>query len=125
MKPSNRRITSRKVLKTRRRLLRRQSTPAESVLWQALRGRRLQGRKFKRQFSVGPYILDFYCVAEKLAVELDGSVHDDPFRQASDAERTVFLEAHGIRTMRFENRLVFEQLPVVLDAITYHFADER
>ena len=62
-------------LKTFRRELRHNLTPAEAALWKMIRGSRLDGRKFRRQHSVGLYILDFYCPAEKLAVELDGQVH--------------------------------------------------
>ena len=107
--------------KSLRRALRRQQTPAERALWQRLRRRQLRGRKFKRQYGIGPYVVDFYCAEEKLAVELDGAVHDDLLRRAYDEERTHFLEAQGVRVVRFENRLVWERLDVVPEAIAWHF----
>lgn len=71
---------------------------------------------------MGPYILDFYCPAERLAVELDGAVHDDPAQRTHDAERDRALAALGIRVVRFENRTVLETPEAVLDAIVAHFA---
>ena len=58
--------------KEKRRALRQNLTAAEATLWKYIKGRQLQGRKFRRQHPVGPYIVDFYCVEEKLAIELDG-----------------------------------------------------
>ncbi len=104
-----------------RRHLRREATPAEVALWTRLRRRQLGGRRFRRQFGVGPYVLDFYCPAERLAVELDGSVHDDPSARAYDAERTRHLNAVGIRVIRFENDAVRQDAETVLDAIAACF----
>lgn len=99
-------------------------TPAEAALWKLLKNKQLRGRKFRRQHSAGPYVLDFYCPAERLAVELDGAVHDDPLRGRYDAARTTTLNRHGIRVVRFENRDVLEQPDVVLEAIAWHFAED-
>ena len=96
-------------------------TPAESYLWSFLQRRQLRGRKFRRQHSVGPYILDFYCPEEKLAVELDGSTHDHEDAQNYDAKRTAFLEGLGIRTLRFENREVRKNMEGVLRVIEERF----
>ena len=85
------------------------------MLWRALQRRQLGGLKFRRQFGVGPYILDFYCPEVHLAVELDGAVHDAQ-REYDDA-RTRNLETVGVRVIRFETRDVFERLDVVLAAI--------
>ncbi len=82
---------------------------------------RLEGRKFRRQHSVGNYILDFYCPSEKLAIELDGEVHFNETAQLKDAERTLFLNYYGIKVLRFENKLVFEQTEQVLDEIKESF----
>ena len=106
-----------------RRHLRTHGTPAEAVLWTLLKNRQLQGRRFRRQHSVGPFVLDFYCPAEKLAVELDGAVHFTSQRAAYDAERTRVLEALGIRVVRFENRMVFEDPEAVLGAIAACFSE--
>ena len=104
-----------------RRELRSQLTPEESYLWAHLQHRKLAGRKFRRQHSVGPYILDFYCPAEKLAVELDGSSHDHEAAQGHDEQRTRFLTRLGIRTLRFQNQEVRKNLEGVLMAIEREF----
>jgi very-short-patch-repair endonuclease len=88
-------------LKNIARELRRKQTDDEKVLWRALRGRRFAGFKFRRQHSVGDYILDFYCADAKLAVELDGSQHGHPDGRLSDVEREKFLAEKGIATLRF------------------------
>ena len=116
-----RRVHNRRALKERRRQLRNQSTPAEAVLWRYLRGCQLEGRKFRRQHSVGPYVVDFYCPEERLAVELDGAVHDDPARRAYDALRQDYLHGQGIRVVRFENRRVFDDPNAVLRGVIAFF----
>ena len=83
--------------------------------------RKLSGRKFRRQHSIGPYILDFYCPAEKLAVELDGSSHDSETAQAHDDRRADFLSKLGIRIVRFENKDVRKNLEGVLTTIERAF----
>jgi very-short-patch-repair endonuclease len=110
--------------KARRKGLRNHATPAERVLWNYLKGSALKGRKFRRQHGIGPYIVDFYCPAERLVVELDGSVHADPLRAAYDAERQQAIEALGIRVVRFENREVVEQPDLVVAAIASCFTRE-
>lgn len=101
-----------------RRDLRNGMTPAEISLWQILKGRQVDGLKFRRQFGVGPYILDFYCPALKLAVELDGQVHFSDEARASDAERDAYLlREHSIRVLRYENRIVFDWPSLILDEI--------
>jgi very-short-patch-repair endonuclease len=82
-----RRINDLPKYKPVRRALRTDGTPAEAALWTLLKRRQLQGRRFRRQHSVRPYVLDFYCPEERLAVELDGSVHFEPARRAYDAAR--------------------------------------
>ena len=91
-------------LKNIARELRRNQTDDEKALWRALRGRRFAGFKFRRQHTVGDYILDFYCADAKLAVELDGSQHGHPDGIQRDAEREKFLAEQGIVTLRFWNR---------------------
>lgn len=102
-----------------RRALRRRATPAEKRLWRVLRDRRLGGFKFRRQHPVAAYVLDFYCHAARLAIEIDGAVHDDPVRAGYDADRTRALQRAGIRVIRFSNREVLEQVDVVAEAILY------
>jgi len=102
--------------------LRAALTPAEARLWKHLQNRQLAGRKFRRQHSVGPYVLDFYCPRERLAVELDGAAHDHEQAAARDEARTRYIESLGIKVMRFENRDVMENLEGVLQAIKDCFA---
>jgi very-short-patch-repair endonuclease len=108
-------------MKPRRKQLRRSLTPAEARLWIELKQSRLSGRKFRREHSVGKYVLDFYCVEEWLAVELDGQVHRNEAARAYDRERTEFLNGVGIEVIRFENILVFEELEFVLGTIKAFF----
>jgi very-short-patch-repair endonuclease len=102
------------VLKPRRKELRSTMTPAEIRLWQALKHSQLDGLKFRRQPSIGPFIADFYCPAAKLVIELDGSVHDSETAQQQDAERMAYLVSLGLRVVRFENRAVMANLEGVL-----------
>ena len=104
-----------------RKELRSSLTSAEAALWQILKGSKLDGRKFRRQHSVGKYILDFYCPSEKLAIELDGEVHFNESARQYDYERKLFLEHYGIKVLRFENKLIFEELGWVLDKIKSNF----
>ena len=104
-----------------RRTLRANLTSAEAVLWTQLKGTQLAGRKFRRQHSVGEYILDFYCLEEKLAVELDGAGHSNVIGEAHDATRTAYLTRFGIAVLRFENKAVWAGLDGVLAEIERHF----
>jgi very-short-patch-repair endonuclease len=90
-------------------------TPAEAVLWESLRKRRLDGHRFRCQHPVGRFILDFYCPALRLAIEVDGAAHDH--RGDYDTARTDALAAHGYRILRFRNDEVLTDLPTVLDRI--------
>ncbi len=92
--------------------LRKTLTPVEQRLWQVLRGGKLAGSKFRRQHPVGNFILDFYCAAHKLVVEVDGGIHATQIEY--DAARTTELKAHGYRIMRFTNEAVLYQLGTVL-----------
>ena len=86
-------------------------------MWKNLQGSRLDGKKFRRQHSVGKYVLDFYCPECRLAVELDGEAHFTSIRAEYDVARDEFIRSLKIRTVRFENRLVFENLESVLETI--------
>lgn len=110
-------IHNRKELKIQRRNFRNNSTSAEATLWKYLKGSQLEGKKFRRQHSVGFYILDFYCPAEHLCIELDGAEHYTGSGMAHDEERTAYLNSLNIRVLRFENKEVFEALESVLDKI--------
>jgi len=101
----------------RRRELRQNLTPAEAVLWLNLKKGQLDGKEFRRQHSIGPYIADFFCPEFRVIVELDGAGHRTELGVERDAQREKFLKRFGIRVIRFENKLVFENLEGVLDAI--------
>ena len=92
-------------------------TPAEELLWKRLRRKQLLGKKFRRQFSVGHYIVDFYCVECNLAIELDGARHFEPERQEYESQRTAYLESMGVRIVRFENAELFQDIDLVLEVI--------
>jgi very-short-patch-repair endonuclease len=104
-----------------RRELRNAMTPAEATLWSYLKNKQLDGRRFKRQHSFGHFILDFYCPAERLAVELDGAPHFTAEAVDYDRERDLFLERHGVLVLRFENCRVFDNPEGVLNHIREHF----
>ena len=108
-------------LRTFRKELRSNLTPAEARLWSMIKGSKLQGRKFRRQHSFCGYILDFNCSSEKLAIELDGDVHFTEKAQQYDHERKMFLEYFGIKVIRFENKYVFEEPEWVLDRVQSFF----
>lgn len=95
------------------RQLRRRQTDAERSLWAALRDRRFLGLKFRRQVPCGRYVLDFYCHALRLAVELDGGQH---LESAHDRERDVWLAGQGIRVLRYGNHDVLVGSDTVLEA---------
>jgi len=115
------RPNTRPYLQTFRTELRKHLIPGEAMLWKYLQRSQLDGRKFRRQHSVGNYILDFYCPAERLAIELDGQVHKRPGGRLYDQERSLFLDYYGILVIRFENSLVFQEPEFVLGQIRYWF----
>ena len=98
------------------RVLRKETTPAEELLWRELRGQKLAGMKFRRQHPVGRFIVDFYASAQHLVVELDGSIHDN--NQEQDEARSELLRSYGYKVLRFQNEQVLNALPQVLVAIT-------
>ena len=100
------------------RELRRRQTEAEAQLWHHLRNRSLCGAKFRRQQPLGRYVLDFYCAEHALAVEVDGGQHFETEATAQDSDRTSWLEAQGIRVLRFTNAEVMNETTAVLEQIT-------
>lgn len=100
-----------------RRELRVNQTIAEIALWRRLRNGQLNDYKIYRQFGVGPFILDFYCNAKKLAIELDGSQHAEPEHLEYDKRRTAFLNSQGITVIRFWNNEVMENMDAVIEKI--------
>ncbi len=101
----------------RARELRRRLTLPEVLVWGGLRGRKLNGHRFRRQHPLGPYILDFYCDEAKLAVEIDGQGHEHPDQAAHDKRRTEWLELRGVTVLRIPARDVLEDLAAVIEMI--------
>jgi very-short-patch-repair endonuclease/DNA-binding MarR family transcriptional regulator len=101
---------------TRARDLRKSGTKAERALWAQLRDRQLHGHKFRRQQPIGPYIVDFLCLEQKLVVEVDGGQHVPEV----DERRTAFLEGAGYRVLRFWNAEVLDSMDGVLQTIGEH-----
>jgi very-short-patch-repair endonuclease len=103
--------------RNRLRELRRLQTPAEEALWEMLRGRRLAGLKFRRQFPITPFIADFCCYELKLVVELDGEVHTARSQASHDENRDAYLRSLGYTILRFPNELVSRAPESLLRAI--------
>jgi very-short-patch-repair endonuclease len=97
------------------RHLRGEMTPAEKVLWAALQGRKVAGLRFRCQHAIGPFVVDFFCPAAKLIVEVDGSIHDQQVEQ--DAARTDYLTQLGYHVLRLRNEEVLTDLPSALTRI--------
>jgi very-short-patch-repair endonuclease len=97
------------------RRLRREMTEEELILWQHLHSNRLEGFHFRRQQIIGKYIVDFYCRAANLVIELDGEIHDRQVER--DRERENDLTARGLRILRFKNAEIQHKLQGVLDQI--------
>jgi very-short-patch-repair endonuclease/gamma-glutamylcyclotransferase (GGCT)/AIG2-like uncharacterized protein YtfP len=104
-------------LKQSARDLRADSTDAERKLWSRLRNRRAGGFKFRRQFPIQGYIIDFFCVEAKLAVELDGGQHTDPDAVEYDRIRDEALQAVGVCVLRFSDVDALRETDAVIDAI--------
>ena len=101
--------------------MRNSLTPAEAKLWSLLKNSQVAGRKFRRQHSVGPYVLDFYCPEEKICIELDGAAHFTEAGYEYDAARTEYLNALNIRVIRFENKDALEDAEGVVEEIKRNF----
>ncbi|HEX7185842.1 MAG TPA: endonuclease domain-containing protein [Thermoanaerobaculia bacterium] len=104
-------------VRTRVREMRQEPTPAEAFLWEYLRDRKLVGWKFRRQFPVDSYVLDFYCHELKLVVELDGPIHSETRQAAHDENRDAYLRSLGCTVLRFSNETVLRNLASVLERI--------
>jgi very-short-patch-repair endonuclease len=96
---------------------RREPQPSEAMLWQALRRKQLRGHKFRRQQPIGAFIVDFYCDAVGLVVEVDGPIHAS--QAQADAERQRILEQLGLRVLRVSSRDVESDLPKVIRLIEH------
>jgi very-short-patch-repair endonuclease len=111
------RLQNKKQLQCFRKKLRTNGTPAEAALWNILKNKKIDSLKFRRQHSVGNFILDFYCPSLKLCIELDGESHYWQEGMKRDKIKTEFLNKNKIHVLRFENKLVFEDAEYVIDKI--------
>lgn len=103
--------------KEKRQHLRNNATKAEKKLWEHIRGRSLDGYKFRRQYGVDHFVVDFYCPDLKLAIEVDGGSHLEDGAEEYDKYRQDYIEQFGIHFLRFYNNEIFEDLYGVLQKI--------
>jgi len=118
------RLFNRKQQTGLRRRLRADAPKAERLLWWRLRGRQVADLKFRRQYGIGPYVVDFYCAQTKLAMEIDGELHFEPGVDVRDGARQSYIESLGIRVLRFTNPQVYDELNLVIEEIA-RVAEER
>ncbi len=104
-------------LKSFRRELRNNLTEAEKMLWWRLRSRQVKGLRFLRQYSLGPYVLDFFCPEISLAIEVDGGQHNETENKIKDEERTRYLEKQKIKVIRYWNNEVLGNIEGVMEDI--------
>jgi very-short-patch-repair endonuclease len=103
----------------RARILRANATPTERLLWLHLKGKQLKGLKFRRQCPFGTYFADFACLSARLIVELDGEQHEEPKAVKYDRIRTMWLRDQKFRVLRFKNKEVKREMPMVLATIAH------
>jgi very-short-patch-repair endonuclease len=103
--------------KFKRQVLRNNIPTAEKIVWQKLRGRQIEGCKFRRQFSIDVFVVDFYAPELKLAIEIDGDSHNEAGAEEYDKERQFFLGSKGAKFVRFSNREIYEGLDGVVERI--------
>jgi very-short-patch-repair endonuclease len=101
----------------KRQYLRKNMTKAEIILWSKLKGKHLKGLKFRRQYGINNYVVDFYCPELRLAIELDGNIHGYNSRIAYDMQRQRDIEALGIKVLRYTNNDVIKNIEGVLSDI--------
>jgi very-short-patch-repair endonuclease len=110
-------IFNKKEMKERRRSLRNQATETEIILWERIRKKQVLGVRFRRQFSIGNYIVDFYSPKIKLAIEIDGKSHDRESKREYDATREAEIRQLGINMLRFRNHEVLDEIDKVIKKI--------
>ena len=122
MTQQRKRIRTSRSVQESARILRQRMTPAERLLWECLRNRKLGGYKFRRQHPLGPFVADFCCAERRLIVEVDGGVHCG--RAERDAARTAQFKQHNYRVIRFSNEQVLRDLEGVLKTISATCSEE-
>ena len=109
--------------KTLRQALRNNATSAEACLWRSLKGKQVNGLKFRRQFGFGPYVLDFYCPEIRLCIELDGEIHKSYDVEMYDIARTEFLQNNNVHVIRFDNEVVFRNTNGIIEEIQRYYEE--
>ena len=104
-------------LKPRARTFRSNMTPAEELLWSKVRYKQLNNHQFYRQKVIGGYIVDFYCPKAKFVIEIDGKQHDNPEHKENDHVRDLFMLSQGLKTLRFRNEEIINNIDEVLKLI--------
>ncbi len=102
------------------RQFRQEPTVSEEILWQAIRSRKLDGRRFRRQQPIGVFVVDFFCSSENLVIEVDGGIHE--FQQERDQQRQQLLESLNLKVVRVTSEQVERNLESVLASIRQSFA---
>ena len=110
-------VFNRKSQKRVRQYLRNNATNAEKLLWESLKGKQLDGHKFRRQHGIERYIVDFYCAEKKLAIEIDGATHSTTSEKEHDRVKAEHIQAHGVHLIRFTNDDVYDNIDAVLEGI--------
>ena len=100
-----------------RKTLRNNATAPEALLWMKLKGKQIDGLKFRRQFGVGPYVIDFYCPELRLGIELDGDIHNRFDTEMHDNIRTAFLRENRIMLLRYKNEVVYQNVDAIVEDI--------
>ena len=121
----NKNLLNIKGLKSFRSSLRNRSTSSEVALWNILKSKNIEGRKFRRQYSIGNYIVDFCSPTEKLIIELDGDPHGEYHKIEKDENRDKYLESLGFTVLRFENRFVFQEPEYLINEIRKVISKEK
>ena len=116
-KAMHKRIFNRTDAKEKRRVLRNNAPVSEATLWARLRREQIAGFRFRRQYSVGAFVIDFFCAELKLAVEIDGASHNGEEAQEYDLNRQAWIEQYGIQFLRFTNEQVHHDIESVLQVI--------
>src|SRR5258708_2171982 len=104
-------------IEARAKSLRRESTPAESLLWKIIRNRSVKGFKFRRQHPIKHFIVDFYCHSAKLIIEIDGDIHEVDEIKIYDKEREGILQNLGLTVLRFTNEEVFSDPSRIINSV--------
>jgi very-short-patch-repair endonuclease len=111
------RVFNRSNEKRKRKALRKTMPEAEVILWSKIQKRQVAGFRFRRQYSIGSFVVDYYCGEKKLSIEVDGDSHYQPGAEEHDKKRQNWIEQYGIRFLRFTNDEVRKNLYGVLEAI--------